>query len=62
MFFFCLGLYSICELSKLPWLVCKGVADWADGDNMESWQQFSAAASASFVEHVMLNSYIPGKK
>lgn len=56
------GLYSICEPRKLPWLVCKGVADWADGNNNENWQPFAATAAASYVEHVMLENYIPGKK
>ena len=54
------GLYTICQKSGIPWILCKSITSWSGGSSeVSEWQKFGAAASASYVEHVLRKFYIP---
>lgn len=55
------GLYEICQNYGVPWIICKSITDWADGDKDERWHNFGAVVSASYVEHVLKKFCIPGE-
>ena len=61
-----LGLYYACEHdikpAKVPWIVCKAISDWADGEKNDDWQPYAAAVAASLVKHVMSTCNVPGMK
>ena len=56
-----LGLYSICRSLKVPWIICKSIGNWADGEEDKNWRNYASAVSASYVEHVLRKFYVPGE-
>lgn len=46
------GIHVACESSRVPWIIVKGICDWADGDkgkNKSENQAVAAANAAAFV-------------
>jgi nucleoside phosphorylase/tetratricopeptide (TPR) repeat protein len=53
------GLYTACQDKQVPWILAKGICDWADGnkdDNRDNRQQLAAYNAASFVLHAFKHS------
>ena len=53
--FHILGVFTAAFDTQLEWLVVKGIADFADGEqvNEESWEAFASAMAASLVSHIL---------
>ncbi len=51
------GVYSAASELKTEWIVVKAICDWGDGNKGDKHQDLAAAASASLVEHILLNPY-----
>ena len=46
------GLWAAAERARKPWIIVKGVCDWADGQKNDSYQTMAAAAAVSLCWHV----------
>jgi nucleoside phosphorylase/tetratricopeptide (TPR) repeat protein len=50
------GLYSACQDKQVPWILVKGICDWADGnkeENRDEHQAVAAQNAASFLLHAL---------
>jgi nucleoside phosphorylase len=47
------GVATCADREKCEWIVVKSICDWANGEKSDSHQMFAAAASSSFVRHVL---------
>ena len=50
-----LGVFSAAYDTQLEWLIVKGIADFANGEQAtsESWEACASAMAASFVSHIL---------
>ena len=50
-----LGIDTAAFDNQLEWLIVKGIADFADGEqvNAESWEACASAMAASLVSHIL---------
>ena len=46
------GLAAACAREVVPWVLVKGVCDWADGRKNDRYQEMAAAAAVSLCKHV----------
>ena len=53
--FHILGVFTAVFNTQLEWLIVKGIADFADGEqvNAESWKACASAVAASLVSHIL---------
>ena len=51
------GVLTAAYDTQLEWLIVKGIADFADGEqvNAENWESCASAMAASLVSHVLSN-------
>jgi nucleoside phosphorylase len=47
------GLSAASAYQRMPWIVVKGISDWADGTKRDRYQPLAAAAAASLAHHVL---------
>lgn len=47
------GLSAAAVTDRTPWILVKGICDWADGKKGDEHQALAAAAAASVVKHVL---------
>ena len=48
-----IGLGSAANSRKIPWILVKGICDWADGQKNDKNQPLAATAAAHLVHHVL---------
>ena len=53
--FYISGVFTAAFDTQLEWLIVKGIADFADGAqvNAESWEACASAMAASLVSHIL---------
>ena len=53
--FHILGVFTAAYDTQLEWLIVKGIADFADGEqvNAGSWKACASAMAASLVSHIL---------
>ena len=53
--FHILGVFTTAFDTQLEWLIVKGIADFADGEqvNAERWETCASAMAASLVSHIL---------
>ena len=58
--FHILGVFTAAFDTQLEWLIVKGIADFADGEqvNAESWETCASAMAASLVSHILIDSVV----
>ena len=49
------GVFTASFDTQLEWLIVKGIADFADGEqvNADRWKDFASAMAASLVSHIL---------
>ncbi len=47
------GIWAASARNDTPWILVKGVCDWADGKKGKEYQEFAAAAAVSLCLHVL---------
>ena len=52
------GLFLAAHDLKIEWIVIKGVANFADGRETESWKQFASVMAASLTAHILSNPIV----
>lgn len=54
------GVYAAAHDSGVPWIIIKGVSDFADGKKTEtnSWRPFASAMAASVVAHLLSDAIV----
>ena len=52
------GLFLAAHDLKVEWIVIKGVANFADGREPESWRQFASVMAASLTAHILSNPIV----
>ena len=50
-----LGVFTAAFDNQFEWLVVKGIADYADGEqvNSGSWESYASVMAASLVSHIL---------
>ena len=58
--FHILGVFTAAFDTQLEWLIVKGIADFADGEqvNAESWETCASAMAASLVSHILIDPVV----
>ena len=52
------GLFLAAHDLKIEWIVIKGVSNFADGRESESWRQFASVMAASLTAHILSNPIV----
>lgn len=47
------GVYAACDRSKIDWIICKSICDWADGNKDDAWQALAASNVVGYVEEIL---------
>ena len=52
------GLFLAAHDLKVEWIVIKGVSNFADGRETESWRKFASVMAASLTAHILSNPIV----
>ena len=52
------GLFLAAHDLKVEWIVIKGVSNFADGRESESWRKFASVMAASLTAHILSNPIV----
>ena len=56
------GFATACEASRVPYLVVRGISDWADDSAADrTWRPFAAKSAAAFALAIVEQGILPGK-
>ena len=52
------GLFLAAHDLKVEWIVIKGVSNFADGRESDSWRNFASVMAASLTAHILSNPVV----